>query len=520
MSVPFALLTAALLSACGSTVAGAGNQSGSALGQAGSGAAGSVSGTGLQGSTPGGSALPGSTGGSTALDGTASTTGGGGTGGVPAAGGSGIGSSTGGTTGVSGGSGTSGSGGGGAAALGPGVTATEIRLGIPYCGDCAAANAALGAGGEDPGDTRRYARAALEDVNSRGGVLGRKLVPVFHEVSASDNIETSQQAACETFTKDNKVLAIFFRGEIIYECAKKAGIIASGSGGSGPVFERYPNLFAPADIRFERLAAVTVKAMVQAGWQTPEPKYPTGKIGIVSWDNPDYRFAMDKGWLPTISAAGLKKPLVRYIAIPQSDKGIADAGPAISAAVLAFRNEGIDHVFIADGPAGIFTGAGLTLLFLQNAKSQNYYPRYGFNSNNAPDFQSHPQDQLVGMIAVDSFDTAPANDAGIAPNPQRERCFAIMRKKGLPVGQGQTQSVAIGSCEIAWFTEAIVKRSRSTLLPDMIAGGEALGTSYRSPYSYGNRIGRGQHDGVALFRNLRYDESCSCLRYTSKPYEP
>jgi hypothetical protein len=260
--------------------------------------------------------------------------------------------------------------------------------------------------------------------------------------------------------------------------------------------------------------------MVAAGWHKPTPKWPTGKIGIVSWDNSDYRYAMSKGWLPAIKAAGLPTPMVKWVAIPQSDRGIADAGPAISSAVLAFRQAGIDHVFISDGPAGIFTGAGLTLLFLQNAKSQQYFPRYGFNTNNSPDFDSHPQDQLVGMIAIDSYDTAPENDAGIARNPQRERCFTIMRKKGLPVAQWQKQAIAIGACVIAWFAEAITKRARCTILPDLIAGGEALGTSYRSPYSYGNRIARGQHDGTAMFRNLQFDEGCSCLKYTSGPYEP
>ena len=108
----------------------------------------------------------------------------------------------------------------------------------------------------------------------------------------------------------------------------------------------------------------------------------------------------------------------------------------------------------------------------------------------------------------------------IAMNPVRERCFAIMRKRGLPVGQSQTQSVAIGNCDQIWFAEAIINKAGSTLLPAMIAGGEALGSSYRSPYSYGNRLGPGQHDGVALFRNEQYDTSCSCLKYTSKPYEP
>ncbi|MBK5306154.1 MAG: ABC transporter substrate-binding protein [Frankiaceae bacterium] len=504
-----------LLSACGSTVATTNAGGPLQQGQPGFNAApgaGSPAADGLGG--PAVTAPGGTTGGSTGSTGSTGTF----TGTTGGTTGTGVGGSTTGTTGGPAGSGTTG--GTSAQGVGPGVTATEIRLGIPYCSDCAAANAALGAGGEDPGDTRRYAQAALDDVNSRGGVLGRKLVPVWHEISASDNIEASQQEACETFTKDNKVLMIFFRGEITYECGKKAGIVVSGDSGSGPVFARYPNMFAAAGMRFERLAAVTVKAMVQAGWHKPDTKWPTGKIGIVSWDNTDYRYAMDKGWLPAMREAGLAAPLVKWVAIPQSDKGIADAGPAISSAVLAFRQAGIDHVFIADGPAGIFTGAGLTLLFLQNAKSQNYYPRYGFNTNNAPDFSSHPQDQLVGMIAIDSFDTAATNDAGIALNPQRERCFAIMRKKGLPVAQAQTQQVAIGSCEYAWFAEAIIERAGGTLLSQMIAGGEALGTSYRSPYNYGNRIGPGQHDGVALFRNLMMDAGCSCLKYTSKPYEP
>ncbi len=378
----------------------------------------------------------------------------------------------------------------------------------------------MGGGGEEPGDTRRYHQAVLDDVNSRGGVLGRKLVAVFKEISASQDVAVSQQAVCESFTKDNKVFAIFFRGELIYECAKKAGIIAWGTGASGPVFARYPNFFAPASIRFERLASVTVKALVQAGWHKPEPKWPTGKIGLMSWDSAEYRFAMEKGWLPALREAGLEATDVRYIAIPQDLGSIANSGSAVSSAVLAFGDQGIDHVLINDGPAGIFASNGLTFQFLQNAESQRFFPRYGFNTNNAPDFDSYPQTQLAGMLAIDSSSTEPAHDEGIAPNAQRVRCFEIMQKRGLPVGQDQTQSVALAACEYAWFTKAIVERSRSTVLADVIAGGEALGTSYRSPMTFGTKLGPGLHDGTQLFRNLKFDDACTCLKYTSKPYEP
>ena len=429
-------------------------------------------------------------------------------------------STSGGTTGGT--STAAGSAGGKPVLEGPGVSATEIRLGIPYCGDCAQANAALGAGGEDPGDTQLYYKAVIDEVNARGGVLGRKLVPVFKEMSASQNIDAASQAMCEAFTKDDKVLIIFMQGEIVYECAKKAGSLVNGAGGSGPVFERYPNMFAPATIRLERLGAVTVKAMVKAGWHKPEPKWPTGKIGLITWDNNDYRYSMEKGWLAALRGAGLKETDVRYVAVPQSDKSLADASAAISSAVLAFRDQDIDHVFIADGPAGIFTGVGLTLMFLNTAKSQGYYPRYGFNTNNSPGWENLPADQQSGMLAVDSFDTERINDEGIALNPQRERCWKLITSKGLKATDAQpTGNTAIAACEAIWFTEALVNRAAgATTLPQLIVAGESLGSSYRSPYTYGTRLAKGQHDGVALFRNSRFDDGCACMKYSSEPYEP
>src|SRR4051812_2746553 len=149
------------------------------------------------------------------------------------------------------------------------------------------------------------------------------------------------QAACETWFKDNKVLAAFMRGEIIYECAKKAGAIAIalGEGGTAPMYSRYPNLFAPSGIRLERLGAATVKAMVQAGWQKPQaPKWPTGKIGLITWDSNDYHYGMNNGFLAAMHAAGLKETDVRYVAIPQSVNSIADANAAVSSAVLSFQS--------------------------------------------------------------------------------------------------------------------------------------------------------------------------------------
>jgi hypothetical protein len=466
-------------------------------------------GTATDGGSSVGAALGASSSGTTGSSGTVGSSGiSGGSAQQPGAGGAGVGSAGGGAPAAA------------AGPVGPGVTDKEIRIGLGFCNDCAGANSAIGGGGDDPGDTRRYYNAVIKDLNARGGILGRKLVPVFHEVSASDNIDTSAQAACERWTSDQKVLIMVFNREIVYECAAKAGAMVFGGGASGPVYDKYPNLFAPAAIRLERLYDVTVKAMVRAGWHKPEPRWPTGKIGLITWDNNDYRFAMKNGYLKAMGQAGLKAEEVRYVAVPQSANSIADASAAVSNAVLSFREKGIDHVLIGDGPAGIFRGVGLTFLFLSNSQSQGYKPRYGFNSNNGPNFANHPKEQLVGMIAIDSFNAVPASDQGLAPNPQRERCWNLMKKNGLQARAGQTGDAALNACEPVWFAEALLKRAQTTTLPRMIAGGEALGTSYRSPFNYGNRLGPGQHDGVALFRNLQFDEGCQCNTYTSKPYEP
>ena len=518
------LVAAALLAtaACGTTVQNAGAGAGGLQqGPAG----GTTGGDGL--TVPGGT-TGGTSGGTTGLAGTTgtaplggSTTGGTTTGGTTTGGTTTGGTATGGTTGGGTTGGTTGAPGG--AVSGPGITASEVRIGVSYCTDCAGANAALGAGGDDPGDTRRYARAAIDDVNARGGVLGRKLVPVFHGFSASDNIDASAQAACERWTKDTPVAGMFFRGEVIYDCARKAGVLAGNTvmdAVTGPILQRYPNLFSPNAIRLEGLYGLTVNAMVKAGWHKPGGAWPTGKIGLITWQSPQYEYAMKEGYLKAMKANGLKDEDVRYIAVPQNAGSIADASAAVSNAVLAFRQKGIDHVFIGDGAAGIFGGVGLTLLFLQNAQSQSYFPRYGFNGNNGPDFPNHPQRQLVGMLAIDGLDEDPAKDQGIAPHAGRNRCFEIMRKKGLPVGDAQTQNIALLACEAAFFAATTFARANGSSLDRVIPAVESLGTSYRSVFTYGTRFGPGKHDGVYLFRNLQYDQSCSCLKYTSKPYEP
>ena len=64
------------------------------------------------------------------------------------------------------------------------------------------------------------------------------------------------------------------------------------------------------------------------------------------------------------------------------------------------------------------------------------------------------------MLAVDSSDTKAEDDQGIPLNAARERCFALMRKRGLPVGDDATRNVAVNACEPVWFLEAVLRTLR------------------------------------------------------------
>lgn len=403
-----------------------------------------------------------------------------------------------------------------------GITKDTIFLGAGYSNDTAAGNAALGAAGAAPGDDRDYYNAVIAEVNARGGVLGRKLKGVYGELRASStqSVDQQYQALCDFWFKDNKVFSVNANNEVVYECSAKAGAVVLGGGGTAPVYARNPHLVAPTSIRIERLSAVTVEAMVKLKWHVPDATWPTGKIGVITWDSDDYKYAYKQGLEKALVRNGLQADQVVYVQVSQSANGLSDSSAAINNAVLSFQARGIDHVFIQDGPAGLFKGAGLTLLFLQSAENQGYRPRYGFNANNAPGNSALPARQQRGMLAITNSNFQPSSDEGIAPNPARERCHAVMKKARVDVSSDATQVQAAQACDYVWFMEQTLRRAGAPTRSAFLQAVDRTGTSFAASFVYGTRLHSGRRDGAELFRTSRFDDGCSCMRYTSQPFAP
>jgi hypothetical protein len=522
------ILMTLLAVGCGSTVP--------ASVQGGTQAAAEVQTTGLDaGLDPGLGAPPGTGGdgggGGGALTAPGSGGGTGSAGGTTTGGGPGAGTGSGGQGGKGGkGGGKGGKGGGGgkggaaAGKLGPGITANQIFVGIAWANAGTANNAAFGESLEV--DARKPYDAMIREINRTGGIAGRNVVPLYYELQvAGPPIDQQAQAACAHWTQDNEVFALLSddASGILQECAKKAGavhIMPFGASLPGE-FATYPHYVEVSGINMVRAAQVTVAGLHGEGYFDPG-----ARIGVIAWDDPDYRAVLDQGYLPALAGKGLQLATEpAFISSPQTFQDLGAAGADVNSAVLRFQTSGITHVMILDGSSGLCAGSCLGTLFMNRAKSQQYYPRYGLNGFNGPiggqQAGLYPADQLRNSVGVEWSDENDYFDQGWKVNQAREDCYALMRREGVEMDNINKQGYARFACEQLWFfRDAVAKMPGNVLNADnLIAGADSLGGNVRTTNAYQVNIAPTQHDGVAAARNMKFSEGCSCYQWTGPPYK-
>lgn len=498
-----ATAAAALAAGCGSTVVAGVSTVTGVPGTTGSASSAPLAGTNGALNAPTGSSA---TGGGTATTGggtTLSLTGGAATGAT----------STTGTSGQMSGGGASGT----TAATGPGITPSTMYVGLEYSSDEGAGDKAIGAAGAAPSyDQRDVYNAVIKYANQNGGFAGRKLQPVFHNVSIADNRNTSDQAACADFTQDHKVFAMNGDTDVLRACAEKAGAVSLiGGNAVASTFQKFPHFIDQDFIRLDRQGPVTVNGLYRAG-------YFSGKLGLLTWDDPNYRYAMSYGYLPTLSSHGIKPLQVAYVAVPQQIGAVGDMSAAMSSVVTKFRSLGIDHVIIEDGPAGVWAGGGLTLEFMDQAKSQHYYPRYGQNGNNLPGSTILPADEQNQALAIMATDYSSRYDQGWRQNPARLKCFEIQAKAGLPVSTSNENDevAAAEACDFVFLLQQVVNGISMVNSDAFVQGVAGLGTKFGTAFTYGTRFFPGRRDGPDSVRSAEYFSSCQCLKYNGAPYRP
>ena len=410
----------------------------------------------------------------------------------------------------------------------PGVTATQIKVGIMYVanGDSAAKSAGYNV---SRGDEEKNWRAVIAEVNARGGVAGRRLVPVFYAFDAQSPATTSSKEAaeCAAFTQDNRVFVVVTTGTPEFtECLDRAGVLHATTGSyvghDRDFYRRYPTYFEqrPSQERYQAdLVAALVRQNYFSGWDTVRgaPAAGKAKLGALVIDRPDYLRAVEHVLLPALRRAGhpLDPRLVHRVPLYV---GAPDAGPAAAAtksAVLRFQQERVTHVIVLDA------NGTSTALFAQNSQSQLYFPRLGGTS--ASGFQ-----QLYDLKALNDKQINGAAGLGWTPTldlrvGQGDRylskaapeCLSIIKRRtGQTFSSTTAAGVAMFACDAIFPLAAAFQHTKGPLTRAIAVrviesvGGSLLAASVPRLF-----FSRTQHDGLQTAFDMAWDTGCRCIRY-------
>lgn len=443
----------------------------------------------------------------------------GGAGGVSGTKGGGAGGTTGGgrrgAGSAPGSGGSSGGGTGGDSSSAPGVTDTAVKVGVVTFENTDEMTSKVSPTLGLFGDFEAYYRIAIENLNNAGGVLGRKVEPVYRQFDSNrTDTDVQAQANCDALTRDTKVFAVLApsrQTDTFKSCIERAGVVYSAMGGATPADERmftqFPHYTETGSLNLSRLSTLQVDHLVAEGFLTP-----SSVIGVATFDSPSFRRAVDRQLKPALARHGLqvKEQLAAPLATNSAETGATST--AVKTGVLRFNRAGVDRVLFVQN------GVTLPLLFMTEASSQQYLPRYALNSSEAPPSLqgSVSREQFEGAIGIGWMPTTDVHPSEAPVTPQQQACTTMMERGGQQADYRTLAAAMYVVCDhVAVFGLAMDNAGRPHRAA-FVTGLEAL-SGYTPAATFALKYGPGRHDGVGAVRALRYDSPCNCFRYAGGP---
>jgi hypothetical protein len=410
---------------------------------------------------------------------------------------------------------------------GRGWDAHSVYIGVMTANDFSTAAAALGAKDADPGNQEKDAQTVADLINKQGGLYGRKVVPVYDNVStASLLIDAAGDAsqACTHFTQDQPVIAVYndispidlpsFRS--CFAQAKlplfEGSIQSTSRSALNDALGYVTSVVSPT---YTDLAPTFV-ARLQAehyftGWNVTNGTAGSApvKVGIIAENLP-----ADQEAAEALSAALARDG---HPPVAQFNYTIGASGTTsnLSSAVLQFRSRGITHVIGAD------TG---TEAFMVQAQSQHYYPRYGINTINLPASSlapDAPKQQLQGALGIGwypTLDVSGAHDPGYL-SAAGKTCLTALLK-----GQSYATRFAFGIgtsyCDAFGLIRAAVVAGGGFTGPEVVRGEGLAGPTYTPAGSFSSNLHSGDWAIPGAGRDLGWIGNCQCFEYLSKTDYP
>lgn len=266
----------------------------------------------------------------------------------------------------------------------PGVTKDEIKIGVTYI-DFSSIRDIVDI---DHGDYEAAYNAVIDDLNKKGGINGRKIVPVFAPVSPVGTVPA--QEACVKLTEDEKVFAVvgFFNQDapLCYLEQRRTPIIG------GNITREYLAR-AKAPWFSAETGDGAVEKVVQAF--VDDGAFKNKKVGIVT--TVQEKGLLDDTVLPTLKKNKVKgTSAIIDVAADDVTAGEQQAG------VIAerFKEDGIDTVLVVGNAIQLFATALSKTDYRPRLLATNQNTYLGYLSNPGHD-TSVLEDSITGGIAVD-----------------------------------------------------------------------------------------------------------------------
>ena len=391
-----------------------------------------------------------------------------------------------------------------------------VYIGVTTQKDVQAAASSIGADGLDAGDQEGQALAVADELNRRGGLLGRRIKVVFRDLRTIDTVRdpvAAGNAACTYFTQDRPVVALVNAVTLLDKpsfraCLAKARVplfSASVAAVDRVVSDELaPYFYQSVAPTWDALAPVLAARLRAQGW-------------FGGWNPGTGSLAATKA---KVGVLVVSEPVGRRVgaAISRALAGVghgdavtyeyAKAGD-LEPAVLQFAADGVTHVIASNTDL---------LSFQLAASSQRYRPRYGVTSINAPQVLAinSPPGQNVGAMGVGwspSLDVRDADDPGDT-GPGETECRAILAKGGHTfTGKRVAEAVAFAFCDGLRLVVAGAVAGGGLTGPQIYAGVLRVAPSFSSAFSFRSGLAPGRLYVPGGVRDLVWDTPCDCMKY-------
>ena len=363
--------------------------------------------------------------------------------------------------------------------------------------------------------TDQVFRSLVKAMNANGGVAGRRIEPVTADTdTASGDWSRDFQAACEKLTRDDKVAVVvgysfaFFTS--FEACLAKAGVPHLNGAytvGDEQTLGEFPTLFATNALTADRRYRLQIEGAVRDGFVTK-----ASKIGLLLDDCPEQVRAVKRTVDPLIRQLGLTEAARATFSCPAGAGDTGAVASQVQAAVLRFRERGVDRVFLEGVPM---------VVFAQSAESQGYRPGY-FVTSTTGGAALEPNIPKAQLANVRGYGWMPQIDVNANNHPPKtasqQRCLTLLKSQGVVPSQYNDFHSAYTTCDGLFLYEAALRRTGGDERAASVAAAiGALGSTHAGVGVHETRtsFAGGRREAPAVYRAWSYVGDCSCFRFRS-----